>query len=211
MGEPFSTIALISSMTLGGIGTLKRAQADKLAGLARESAGRHAARLRERQAANMEQLAGQKRAAGQRAAGSLREKKELAISAAQARLRGLDGLDILGEIENRGELDALGALADFESAAQGLEYGAAVERATGAGEAYAGQVARGIYDQRRLEGLFSGLGDLGLRASKFSTYLEDMKPSATILDGAGSASGRRPSRYPYNWEESSAPRGVRYG
>jgi len=115
------------------------------------------------QAALMEQNAGQERATAQRAAVEERRRAGLVSSRARAvsAASGTTGkgiTDILGDIEQEGEYRYLTALAAGESAAQGMEYGAAVRRAGGIDAAGAGRAQQDALRMRAASTLAGSVG-----------------------------------------------------
>ncbi|KKN80686.1 hypothetical protein LCGC14_0327780 [marine sediment metagenome] len=142
-------VMMVASTLIGVVGQMQQASAQQAAGQAQAAAAAHRAAIANRQAQVMEQQAGQERAVSQRAAQEERRRGRFVSSRVQAlsAASGAGALDptivgILGDIGTEEETRALTALYEGEERARGLEYGATLERAGGAGALFAGQAAR---------------------------------------------------------------------
>ena len=166
--------ALLAASTLiGVIGGIAGGQAQRAAANNQAVAARHRAALAERAAEAKEQAAGQERAVSQRAAieqrrqGGFVESRVQAIAAAS----GAGALDptivgILGDIGIETDLRAETALFEGEEAARGLEFGADIDRAGGAGELFA--------------------ADAAIRAGRSARNRSFLAASGTLLEGTES-------------------------
>lgn len=163
-----STIITIMGQIAGG-------QAAKAAAENEAVALRHRAALAERSAEAKEQAAGQERAVSQREAieqrrqGKFVESRVQAISAAS----GAGALDptivgILGDIGRETDIRAETALFEGEEAARGLEFGAAIDRAGGAGDLFAAEAAIRAGRSARNRSFLAAAGTLFERGESLS-------------------------------------------
>lgn len=143
-------ILTAASTIVGVVGSIRQAQAQKIAAQTQEQAGLYERQLAERQAQALELKAGQERAVSQRAAIEQRRRGALVSSRAQAlaAASGAGALDptvvgIMGDLETETEVRALTALYEGEETGRGLEYGALLERAGGEGALYAARAGAG--------------------------------------------------------------------
>ena len=172
MADPITLIA-IASLGVTIMGQIAGGQAAKAAAENEAVALRHRAALAERAAEAKEQAAGQERAVSQRAAIEQRRRGEFVESRVQAisAASGAGALDptivgILGDIGRETDIRAETALFEGEEAARGLEFGAAIDRAGGAGDLFA--------------------ADAALRAGRSARSRSFLAASGTLLEGAES-------------------------
>jgi hypothetical protein len=137
------------SVALAAAGTIAAGQAQAAAGKAQQKAAEYQAMLKGAEADNLESKAGQERAVAQQQAMAEAQRGRLVSSRAQAvtAASGAGALDptvndIMAGINQESELRQKSALYTGEEKARGLEYGAVLERAGGAGTLWAGEVAR---------------------------------------------------------------------
>lgn len=167
---------LAVSAALSLVSGFQQHQAQRAAGQAAEQAARFQATLAGRRAEAMEQRAGQERASAQRQAIEQRRQGRLVSSRARAVAAASGGAvtdptvtGILADIDTEAEYRALTGLFQGEEMARGLEHGAAIERAGGAGEIYAGRVERSLANARANQALLSGVGQaVGTGASYYA-------------------------------------------
>src|SRR3990167_6597653 len=154
LGDAFQA----ASTLVGAFGAIQQGQAQRAAGEAQARSFQYQARLRDAQAAGMEQSAGQERAAAQRAAIEQRRQGRFVGSRAQAIAAASGGgaldpsiVNLMGDLGSEADFRAATALYQGEDRARGLEYGAVLQRAAGQGDLYAGEVYRrsGEAAQRR--------------------------------------------------------------
>lgn len=191
--------ALAASTLISGAGMIGQANAQRAAG---ENAARTAqfqSQLANTQAAAMEQQAGQERAASQRAAIAQRRQGNLVSSRARA-VAGASGggaldptvLDIMSGIDSEVDYRTNLALYEGEERAKGLEYGAVLRRAGGAGDVYAGQVAQQAgrsAANRSLMGAGGKLLEGGARLeSRFASRGAGRGASNTLISSGGGLS-----------------------
>ncbi len=146
--------------------------------------GQYQQALSEAEAKQMETRAGQERASAQRRAIEERRVAGLVGSRATA-LAGASGAgvsdatvtNLLGDIDTEGELRALTALYEGEEMARGLEYGAQLTRAGGAGQAYAGALQGRLTNLSVANTIMSG----GARAGSI-LYEKYGQPGQTSFD-----------------------------
>lgn len=170
-------VALAASTIMGTAGLIQQGQAQKAAGKYQQQVAVYQGQLANAQAAAQEQQAGQERAVSQRAAMEQRRQGRIVGSRAQA-LASASGagaldptlVDITAGIDTEAELRALTALYQGEERARGLEYGATVTRAGGAGTVYAGEAAR--------------------RAGEAAAGRSYLAAGGTLLSGAGTMADR---------------------
>src|SRR3990167_6406689 len=178
----FPLIIMVASTALQAMSTLAGGKAQAAAGEAQARASEYQAQLRNAQAAAMEQGAGQERAAAQRAAIEQRRQGRFVGSRAQAIAAASGGgaldpsiVNLMGDLGSEADFRAATALYQGEDRARSLEYGAVLQRATGQGDIYAGEVARrsGIAAQNRSYVRAAGdvAGGLGKIAAR-NTLLE---------------------------------------
>jgi len=143
--------ALAASTLIGAAGAIQQGQAQKAYGQAQYNTAVQAQKMAENRAQAMERQAGQERASSQRAAIEDRRQSRLATSRIQAVSAAGGGgaldptiTDITGDVMRQGDIAAMTSLYEGGERAKSLEYGAALERAGGQGELYAGQVARAM-------------------------------------------------------------------
>ena len=177
---------LAASTIVGAIGGIQQGRAQKAAARQQEQSAAHQQVLANAQAQAQEQQAGQERAVAQRGAIEQRRQGKFVSSEAQAiaAASGAGALDptivgILGDIETETELRALTALYEGEERARGLEHGAAITRAGGAGELFAGRAeARLSRSRARRSFLSTGTTLLEGGSSLFARYATEPSPTA---------------------------------
>ena len=203
--------SMAASTLIGGFSAIQQGQAQRQAGEAQNRAAQYQAQLRNAQAAAMEQGAGQERAAAQRAAIEQRRQGRFVGSRAQAIAAASGGgaldpsiVNLMGDLGSEADFRAATALYQGEDRARSLEYGAVLQRATGQGDIYAGEVARrsGIAAQNR-----SYLTAAGTVASGVGKMYDRYPPSNTLASGGG---GRGLERYMEDVPFASYG-GTRYG
>ena len=141
--------AAVVGAAVTAIGQLQAGPAQKAAGAAAANAAAYQAQIAEREAEALDIRAGQERASAQRGAiderrraGLVNSRAKLLAAAGGGAVDSPDVQGIMGAIENEGEYRALTALYEGEQKARGYETGAQISRAGGAGQIYAGEVAR---------------------------------------------------------------------
>ncbi len=165
MGPELLLVATIASTAFSFIGGMQQAaQQEKLAKVQARNAeaiAEHNAMIQERTAEHnaklAEQQAGQEQAKSQAEAERLRKQKRFAQSRATA-IQGASGagvfdpsaLNILSELEEEGELNALNALASGDSAASILNQQAALDRFMGASGAQSSRFGGAVTAQNTL-------------------------------------------------------------
>lgn len=137
----------------------QQADAAEAEGQAQYNAAVERANAANNAATQLEQQAGQTRAAAQRKAIADRQNAALVQSRARALFAASGGtstdpsaVNITGQLGARGEYNALIDLYNGEESAQGMDYQATLDRATGQSDISAGQFSQGIANQRA--GLF---------------------------------------------------------
>ena len=210
-GSNWALALQAASTLIGAFGAIQQGQAQRAAGEAQARSFQYQARLRDAQAAGMEQSAGQERAAAQRAAIEQRRQGRFVGSRAQAIAAASGGgaldpsiVNLMGDLGSEADFRAATALYQGEDRARSLEYGAVLQRATGQGDLYAGEVARrsGIAAQNR-----SYITAAGTVAGGVGKMYDRYPPSNTLASGGG---GRGLERYMEDVPFASYG-GTRYG
>lgn len=170
------TIAMIFSSIATAVQTISMFSA----GAAQRKASLYSQTLAGRQADTMKIEAGQQRASGQRAAMEERRRASLVRSRSVALAAASGGsvsdptvMNLLGDIDTESELRALTAIYQGEESARGLEYGAELTRAGGAGEAYAGRIKDRASRFAAFGTLAQGASNVG---SLYAKYADKPKP-----------------------------------
>lgn len=179
--------ALVAGLALMAAGTVAQYRNTIAAGDAERDAANFRAQLADSQALVLDQNAGQARASAQRGAleerrkGGLVESRARALAAAGGgSLDSPDLENILANIQTEADYRAGVATFEGEERARGMETAAMLKRAGGAGEIYAGEVARDLSRGSATAGLIGGLG----KTLAMSKGLDFGKGKTTTVGGA---------------------------
>ena len=186
-------VAAVASAALTAASTIAAGNAQKAAGEAQARSAEYQAQLRNAQATAMEQGAGQERAAAQRGAIEQQRQGRLVGSRAQAISAASGGgaldpsiVNLMGDLDNEADFRTATALYQGEDRARNMEYGAVLQRATGQGDLYAGEVARRAGEAAQNRSYLSAAGTLvGGAAKAYGMY----GMSGNTLASAGGTSG----------------------
>ncbi len=185
-------IMAAASTLIGAFGALQQGQAQAAAGRAQQQSMQYQMQLRNAQAAAMEQSAGQERAAAQRAAIEQRRQGRFIDSRAQAISAASGGgaldpsiVNLMGDLGGEADFRAATALYQGEDRARNLEYGAVLQRATGQGDLYAGEVARRSGEAAQSRSYLRAAGTVAGGAAK----IYDRYPPTNTLASGGDVRG----------------------
>ena len=195
---------MVASTLLGAVGGIQQAGAQRAAADNQARIAQYQATLANSQAQAMEQRAGQERAVAQREAGQQRRAGDLVSSRAQAIAAASGGgaldpsiIDIMAGIEGESDTRAGNALYTGEERARGLEYGATLERAGGAGAIYAGESARRAGISAADRSYMAVAGTLAGGAGRLYDRIETRKARGTLLETGSGGLSRYATETPF--------------